>query len=164
MDMPTPCKHASLLSPSVTHIVPSQGQSEVKYFLHNHLRFTILYHKDLQTDLARIVGFEVEPFSVKHEYEAPYDKSQPVLNTCNPGRMIYVTHDTPPQPVQEGVEVIFSYDVKFVVGDGTAGDFSSFVRLWCRWQMRRFTNVVRLMLAGQRHPVGISLGHVPADD
>ena len=92
-----------------------QGQTEVKYFLHNHLRFTILYHKDAQTDLSRIVGFEVEPFSVKHDYEAPWDKSSPVLNTCNPGRMIYVTHDTPPQPVQEGNEVIFSYDVKFVV-------------------------------------------------
>lgn len=32
---------------------------EQKHFLHNHLRFTILYHKDVETDLARIVGFEV---------------------------------------------------------------------------------------------------------
>lgn len=99
----------------------SQGHSEVKYFLHNHLRFTILFHKDAQTDLARIVGFEVEPFSVKHEYEAPWDKASPVLNTCNPGRMIYVTHDTPPQPVQEGAECIFSYDVKFVVSGLSPG-------------------------------------------
>lgn len=99
------------------HLVPllAQGQTEVKYFLHNHLRFTILYHKDVHTDLARIVGFEVEPFSVKHEYEAPWDKTSPILSTCNPGRMTYVTHDTPPQPVQDGMEVIFSYDVKFVV-------------------------------------------------
>ncbi len=87
----------------------------MKFFLHNHLRFTILYHKDAQTDLARIVGFEVEPFSVKHDYEPPWDKASPILNTCNPGRMIYVTHQLPPQPVQEGVEVVFSYDVKFVV-------------------------------------------------
>ncbi|GLI64024.1 hypothetical protein VaNZ11_007185 [Volvox africanus] len=94
-----------------------EGQTEVKFFLHNHLRFTILYHKDLATDLARIVGFEVEPFSVKHEYEAPWDKTSPILNTCNPGRMIYVTHSLPPQPVQEGVEVIFSYDVKFVASE-----------------------------------------------
>ena len=27
--------------------------------LNNHLRFTILYHRDTETDLARIVGFEV---------------------------------------------------------------------------------------------------------
>ena len=41
--------------------VPLQGKKdgEVKFFLHNHLRFTILYHKDQQTDLSRIVGFEV---------------------------------------------------------------------------------------------------------
>ncbi|KAJ9504989.1 hypothetical protein QJQ45_013398 [Haematococcus lacustris] len=94
-----------------------EGQSDIKYFLHNHLRFTILYHKDAQTDLARIVGFEVEPFSVKHEYEAPWDKASPVLNTCNPGRAISVTHDTPPQPVLEGTEAIFTYDVRFVASD-----------------------------------------------
>jgi transmembrane 9 superfamily protein 2/4 len=91
-----------------------EGQKDIKYFLHNHLRYTILYHKDSATDLSRIVGFEVEPFSVKHEYESPWDKQSPTLNTCNPGRMIYVTHNLPPQGIQEGDEVIFSYDVKFV--------------------------------------------------
>eukprot|EP00798_Chlamydomonas_sp_ICE-L_P013447 gene13447-19305_t len=93
------------------------GQKDVKYFLHNHLRFTILYHKDPVTDLARIVGFEVEPFSVKHDYEAPWDSSQTTFNTCNPGRMVYVTHNLPPQPVEDGAEVIFSYDAKFVTSD-----------------------------------------------
>lgn len=88
----------------------------MKFFLHNHLRFSILYHKDIETDLARIVGFEVEPFSVKHTYEGAWDKSSPVLDTCNPGRMTYVTHNLPPQPVAEGSEVIFTYDVRFVVG------------------------------------------------
>eukprot|EP00242_Pyramimonas_sp_CCMP2087_P014958 CAMPEP_0198210540 /NCGR_PEP_ID=MMETSP1445-20131203/20506_1 /TAXON_ID=36898 /ORGANISM="Pyramimonas sp., Strain CCMP2087" /LENGTH=638 /DNA_ID=CAMNT_0043884623 /DNA_START=134 /DNA_END=2050 /DNA_ORIENTATION=+ len=86
---------------------------EQKHFLHNHLRFTILYHKDIETDLARIVGFEVEPFSVKHEYEAPWDPVKPSLETCHPGRMQYVTHGLAPQMVQEGEEVIFSYDVVF---------------------------------------------------
>lgn len=99
-------------------------QGETKFFLHNHLRFTILYHKDEQTDLARIVGFEVEPFSVKHEYDQPWDRLTPTLTyTCNPGRAVSVTHDVAPQPVQEGTEVIFSYDVKFVVrrAGGQAG-------------------------------------------
>jgi len=96
----------------------TQGQPEVKFFLHNHLRFTILFHKDEVTDLARIVGFEVEPFSVKHTYKSvgSYDALSPTLDTCNPGRMEYVTHDTAPQAVKEGEEVIFTYDVKFVVG------------------------------------------------
>lgn len=55
--------------------------------LNNHLRFTILYHRDLETDLARIVGFEVEPFSVKHSYEGTWDTtglSSAVLRTPCP--------------------------------------------------------------------------------
>lgn len=94
-----------------------EGQTEIKFFLHNHLRYTILYHKDAETDLARIVGFEVEPFSVKHTYEGAWDKASPVLDTCNPGRMTFVTHNLPPQPVADGTEVIFSYDVRFVASD-----------------------------------------------
>jgi transmembrane 9 superfamily protein 2/4 len=92
-----------------------QGQSDVKFFLHNHLRFAILYNRDPLTDLSRIVGFEVEPFSVRHEYESPYDKNNPDLKTCNPGRMVHVTHSLPPQSVEEGTEVIFTYDVIFQV-------------------------------------------------
>jgi transmembrane 9 superfamily protein 2/4 len=36
------------------------------YFLYNHLRFNVLYHRDTATDLSRIVGFEVEAFSAQH--------------------------------------------------------------------------------------------------
>ena len=92
---------------------------EEKFFLHNHLRFTILYHKDIETDLARIVGFETEPFSVKHEYEPPWDSVKPLLDTCSPGRMQYVTHGLAPQMVAEGEEVIFSYDVIFKMSSCT---------------------------------------------
>lgn len=52
---------------------------------------------------------------MRHTYEGAWDKSSPVLDTCNPGRMIYVTHNLPPQPVAEGIEVIFTYDVRFMV-------------------------------------------------
>lgn len=34
---------------------------EEKYFINNHLSFRVMYHKDLETDYARIVGFEVTP-------------------------------------------------------------------------------------------------------
>lgn len=64
---------------------------------------------------------QVEPFSVKHTYEGSWDKSSPVLDTCNPGRMIYVTHNLPPQPVEAGQEVVFTYDVRFVVSGGGLG-------------------------------------------
>jgi transmembrane 9 superfamily member 2/4 len=35
---------------------------EEKYFINNHLSFVVKFHKDPETDLARIVGFEVKPF------------------------------------------------------------------------------------------------------
>ena len=75
---------------------------EEKFFLNNHVRFTILYHRDVETDLARIVGFECEPFSVKHEYERPLDMQRPVLDTCNPGRMQYVSYGQVPLAVEAG--------------------------------------------------------------
>ena len=36
--------------------------TEEKYFIHNHLSFNVKYHRDLQTETSRIVGFEVKPF------------------------------------------------------------------------------------------------------
>jgi len=47
-----------------------EGQKDIKFFLHNHLRFNILYNRDAATDLSRIVGFEVEAFSVNHQVGA----------------------------------------------------------------------------------------------
>lgn len=32
-----------------------------KYLINNHLSFTVMYHRDPETDSARIVGFEVTP-------------------------------------------------------------------------------------------------------
>lgn len=84
-------------------------------FLNNHLRFTILYHRDVETDLSRIVGFEVEPFSVKHRYDGKFDDDVRGLKSCNPGSMNFVSEKDPPQSVKEGEEVIFTYDVQFAV-------------------------------------------------
>jgi transmembrane 9 superfamily protein 2/4 len=35
---------------------------EEKHFIHNHLTFLVKYHRDAETDFARIVSFEVKPF------------------------------------------------------------------------------------------------------
>ena len=35
---------------------------EAKYFIHNHLKFVVKYHKHQVTEVSRIVGFEVNPF------------------------------------------------------------------------------------------------------
>jgi hypothetical protein len=50
-----------------------------------------------------------------------------VLKTCNPNRMVAVSHTQPPQPVETGAEVIFTYDVKFTV--------SAIVDSATRWQV-----------------------------
>eukprot|EP01023_Acetabularia_acetabulum_P005269 TRINITY_DN12148_c0_g1_i1.p2 TRINITY_DN12148_c0_g1~~TRINITY_DN12148_c0_g1_i1.p2 ORF type:complete len:227 (-),score=28.91 TRINITY_DN12148_c0_g1_i1:197-877(-) len=89
------------------------NSEEYKYFLNNHLRFTILYHFDAVTDLSRIVGFEVEPFTVEHSYDGSFDGQETKLDTCNVGKQIRVSHEQKPQAVEEGKEVIFTYDVIF---------------------------------------------------
>ncbi|EPS58189.1 hypothetical protein M569_16627, partial [Genlisea aurea] len=89
---------------------------EKKYFLHNHLKFTVKFHKDQQSGSSRIVGFEVTPFSVKHEYEGPWSESVRLL-TCDPHASREVTASSPPQEVEDKQEVIFTYDVAFEESD-----------------------------------------------
>ncbi|KAL2655246.1 hypothetical protein AAZV13_04G055900 [Glycine max] len=90
---------------------------EEKYFIHNHLAFTVKYHKDMLTESARIVGFEVTPFSVKHEYEGKFDVKTTRLTTCDPHAKHTVVNSNSPQEVEEGKEIIFTYDVEFQESD-----------------------------------------------
>ncbi|KAJ4958526.1 hypothetical protein NE237_025637 [Protea cynaroides] len=92
------------------------GVKGEKYFIHNHLQFTVKYHKDLQTDSARIVGFEVKPFSVKHEYEGEWSENTR-LTTCDPHARRTVTNSDSPQEVEDKKEIIFTYDVEFEPSD-----------------------------------------------
>lgn len=50
--------HTHLIA--LMHVYIFQSKEE-KYFIHNHLSFRVMYHKDADTDTARIVGFEVSP-------------------------------------------------------------------------------------------------------
>lgn len=99
-------------------------QEDGRVLLHNHLRFTILYHRDAETDLSRIVGFEVEPFSVKHKYDGKHNADRPELKTCSPGATKFVSETDEKQEVKEKEEVIFTYDVSFKV-------CCQVVALWC---------------------------------
>lgn len=103
-------------------------QDDGKLSLHNHLRFTILYHRDIETDLSRIVGFEVKPFSVQHKYDGSWNEDKPGLSTCNPGSMKYVSDKDDPQEMKEGKEVIFTYDVvyevRFTISSNRSSSFS----------------------------------------
>lgn len=88
------------------------GTKDEKHFIHNHLSFTVRYHTDHQTELSRIVGFEVKPFSVKHEYEGEWSENTR-LTSCDPHANRLVTSSTNPQEVEEKQEIIFTYDVQF---------------------------------------------------
>ncbi|KAL6541101.1 Transmembrane 9 superfamily member 8 [Orobanche minor] len=88
------------------------GKKEEKHFIHNHLTFIVKYHKDEETDAARIVGFEVKPFSVKHDYDGKWD-DKTRLTTCDPHSKHTVTSSDSPQEVEDKKEIVFTYDVDF---------------------------------------------------
>ncbi|KAL3533073.1 hypothetical protein ACH5RR_006594 [Cinchona calisaya] len=92
------------------------GSKEEKHFIHNHLSFTVKYHKDTQSEAARIVGFEVKPFSVKHEYDGAWSDSVR-LTTCDPHAKRTVTNSDSPQEVEDKKEIVFTYDVEFQESD-----------------------------------------------
>ncbi|WOL09124.1 transmembrane 9 superfamily member 7 [Canna indica] len=82
-----------------------------EYYINNHLSFKVMYHKDLESEDSRIVGFEVAPSSVKHEY-SEWDDKNPKAQTCNPNTRITLTSNTY-QEVAADKYVVFSYDVTF---------------------------------------------------
>ncbi|XP_068652047.1 transmembrane 9 superfamily member 7-like [Aristolochia californica] len=90
------------------------GSKDEKYFIYNHLSFRVMYHKDPETDAARIVGFEVTPHSISHEYKAPWNEKNPQLTTC-PKNSVQGT--TGPQEVDTDKEIIFTYDISFKASD-----------------------------------------------
>ncbi|KAF3564662.1 hypothetical protein DY000_02019295 [Brassica cretica] len=89
-----------------------EGSKEQKFFMHNHLAFTVRYHRDVETDAARIVGFEVKPYSVKHEYDGEWSEKTR-LTTCDPHKKRLVVSSSTPQEVEQKKEIIFTYDVDF---------------------------------------------------
>ncbi|XP_052208844.1 transmembrane 9 superfamily member 8-like [Diospyros lotus] len=92
------------------------GSKDDKYFIHNHLTFTVKYHRDIQTEAARIVGFEVKPFSVKHEYEGKWNGNNR-LTSCDATAKRTVANSKAPQEVEDKQEIIFTYDVEYQESD-----------------------------------------------
>ncbi|ONK70465.1 uncharacterized protein A4U43_C05F34000 [Asparagus officinalis] len=90
---------------------------DAKYFINNHLSFLVKYHKDVEMDLARIVGFEVKPFSVKHDYEGEWMEGRTRLTTCDPHAKQTVLSSDSPQEVEDKKDIIFTYDIEFQESD-----------------------------------------------
>ncbi|KAG4112884.1 hypothetical protein ERO13_D13G189940v2 [Gossypium hirsutum] len=95
--------------------IDDEYRVNIETFINNHLAFTVKFHKDPLTETARIVGFEVKPFSVKHEYEGEWN-TKTRLTTCDPHAKRAVTSSESPQEVEEK-EIIFTYDVEFQESD-----------------------------------------------
>lgn len=90
-----------------------------KHYLNNHIRIIIQYNDYIKDEESKdesysyIVGFRVEPISIKHSYEGKYIEGITQLNTCN----------QQVSPMQNDVknylslddrllnEIIFTYDV-----------------------------------------------------
>ena len=53
-------------------------------------------------------------YSVKHEYEGKWEEKTR-LTTCDPHAKHTVVNSNTPQEVEEGKEIIFTYDVEFQV-------------------------------------------------
>lgn len=114
-----------------------QDENDSKqHYIVNHLKFTVLIHEyeDAGTGAVmgtgdgmdviatggggknsfgfQVVGFEVKPCSIRHEKDPVsklkmYDKISPTVDCV----------DFPKQPVLEGEQITFSYDVTFVKSD-----------------------------------------------
>merc|ERR1719331_2293799 len=93
--------------------VERPGSVEGTPYLYNHLRFVIKFHKEDSFIGARVVGFEVEPHSVKHQYKGKFTTDMSNLNLLT----VPVGPDLPPHPVfvkkDTTSEVIYTYDVKW---------------------------------------------------
>jgi transmembrane 9 superfamily protein 2/4 len=98
--------------------------------LFNHFRFTVSYHQEDGKELVepgeptadqsgvryRVVGFEVEPFSVKHAKADAAKGWENNLKTCSPDAP--VKHDAEPQTIDApDTSVLFTYDVTWKKSD-----------------------------------------------
>ncbi|KAL6226687.1 hypothetical protein ACLB2K_000648 [Fragaria x ananassa] len=88
------------------------GSNEGRQFIHNHLSFKVKYHEDPGTDYAHIVGFEVTPYSIAHEYK-DWKGEKTKLLTCTPANNTVFRDGNALQEVDADREVVFTYDVFF---------------------------------------------------
>lgn len=89
---------------------PVGTKDDGDYYIHNHLVFKILYHEDSDSGTSRIVGFEVEPRSVKNSLDENGN-----LENCD--SKTGMNTGTARQKVDEDKEIIFSYDIVYEPSD-----------------------------------------------
>jgi len=82
-----------------------------KHFLYNHVKIIVRYNaKPERFEGVRIVGFEVVPYSVRHDYEGSIVDENTKFTTCP---VEYDPNSISFQSVEEAYNVIFTYDVRW---------------------------------------------------
>jgi transmembrane 9 superfamily protein 2/4 len=88
-------------------------------FIYNHVNIILEYH-DLEDGSSRIVGFYVEPLSIKHKFSggAKWDGMgiAPSLSTCDTGKRTDYDSVSEHQKVETG-DLVFTYSVEFKPSD-----------------------------------------------
>lgn len=91
---------------------------EVAY-INNHVRLNLFYHEDPSSfNGYRIISFEVDPFSVKHEIDGAWRGKHTKLTTCTP--LHKVNSEMTPQPVSgvgDSETILWTYDVNWQKSD-----------------------------------------------
>jgi transmembrane 9 superfamily protein 2/4 len=85
-------------------------------YVYNHVNIHIEYHP--VEDGNRVVGFAVEPLSVKHQFQGNYvwdgqslEGSNKPLDTCSTTKKLTRDDITTPQVVKQGESILYTYDV-----------------------------------------------------
>mmetsp|Transcript_8559 Transcript_8559/g.18799 ORF Transcript_8559/g.18799 Transcript_8559/m.18799 type:complete len:637 (+) Transcript_8559:178-2088(+) len=93
------------------------GRKAPVHFLFNHVRIIVRFNENPeQFEGTRIVGFEVVPLSVKHEYageKGTFNKDTSVLTTCSSTTPAVFNPAKFQQVEEKNEEIIYSYDVKW---------------------------------------------------
>jgi len=93
-------------------VPPAYDGGSATHFLYNHLRIVLHYHESPTFEGARIVGFEVQPFSVRHEWDGDYEGSRTMLKTCNEMHAV-AQGASAMQAAEMAQDVVYSYDVQW---------------------------------------------------
>jgi transmembrane 9 superfamily protein 2/4 len=100
---------------------PGGADAVKRYYIFNHVQFVIYYHQEdgkAEADASgagdsrfRVVGFEVEPFTVKHAKADAGKEWSGNMKTCSASRPVSRDDDEPQTIDEAGTEVVFTYDV-----------------------------------------------------
>lgn len=105
----------------VGFLAATPKRKKPNHYLFNHVRIIVRYNEN-EADFAgsRIVGFEVIPFSLKHEHDSTKTFTKDtVLTTCNQFSPATFNADKFQSVESKDEEVIFTYDVKWEKSDLT---------------------------------------------